>query len=116
MPGAILPEIACVLVDEGEGRVCVPFREDVRSNGPVLHRQIDVEGRSLGGEITPPRWPRTRQGDKEAIAGNEAVRGQPDLRGAARCHQTRELLELMKPSQMWFRIGQKPPARLGQMR
>jgi hypothetical protein len=71
---------------------------------------------SSGWEITLPRWPRTRQGDKQAIAGNEAVDGQPDLRGAARCHQTRELLELMKPSQMWFRISQKHPARLGQMR
>src|ERR1017187_1460392 len=86
----------------------------------VMERELQVrrEKRAL-----PKRRPHmgksareTSQSSKEAVVGKDAVHGEPDLRGAARRHQTGTLLELMKPCQMGFCIRQKQPPHLSQLR
>ncbi len=44
---AVLPEVADVLIDEGERRVRGPLREDVRLRRAILRRQVEVERRIL---------------------------------------------------------------------
>jgi len=81
----IAPQVADVLVDEGQRCVGRPFRQDVRLNLTVFRRQIEVKGRVLR-----VRRPRRRRG--KLSAQEEAQLGR-----VFRCLDGFECLFVLRP-------------------